>query len=331
MKLSVVIPLYNAEKYISTCLDSVLNQNISKSVYEIVIVNDGSKDNSLQKVEEYAKKHSNISIYNQKNSGVAKARNIGVEKAKGTFIYFLDADDYIASNTFEIFIDKLNDDIDLVAFIAIQTNKTDLNEIQKNEINNTSNEIIEGVDFIEKYGFKDAVGWFMVRKQFLLDKNLQYLEGKMLEDISFNIKLLTKVKRVLYLPIDVYRYVNRENSIMTKTNAKHFKKIISDYERILIELEEQVEKFEVDNAGAAERLRGKRGIYHFFLFMRLMRSDLSINEIDKSINRYKKMGLYPLRQYSNSHKIKTLISIFNRKYLFYPFLKIYRLFSKRAI
>ena len=331
MKLSVIIPLYNSEKYVSKCLDSLVNQNISEDIYEIVIVNDGSKDNSLLVAEEYAQKYSNITIYSQENKGVAAARNQGVIKANGEFIFFVDSDDYLALNTFETIIKELEKDIDLLTFISIQTSRTDLDDTQKNEVNVVSEEIIDGTDFIAKYGFKDAIGWFIIRKEFLVKENMVYLEGKMLEDISFNIKLLTIVNKVLYLPLDVYRYVSRENSIMTKKNALHFKNIISDYERVLLELETQIQKFSSTKINVVNQLRKKQNIYHFYLFMRLMRSSMSITEINKNINHYKKIKLHPLRYYSKSIKVKSLIFIFNKKFFFFPFIRVYRLFSKRAI
>jgi glycosyltransferase involved in cell wall biosynthesis len=223
MKLSIIIPLYNSEKYVSECLDSLVIQNLSKNEFEIVVINDGSKDNSLQLVETYVEKHSNIIVYSQENKGVAAARNLGIEKSNGEYLFFVDSDDYIAANTLKVLIDNLVDNIDLLAFKSIQTIDTSLHQTSTNIDLLPDKKIIDGIGFIAEYGFNDAIGWFIVKKEFLINLNLFYLENRMLEDISFNIDLLSQVKKVIFIPIDVYRYVSRQNSIMTRRNGNHFK------------------------------------------------------------------------------------------------------------
>lgn len=96
--MSVVVPVYNTEKYIANCLDSLLNQDIGKNEYEIICINDGSTDNSLAILQEYAEKHENIVLIDKPNGGVAAARNLGMEKARGEYIWFVDADDWVARN-----------------------------------------------------------------------------------------------------------------------------------------------------------------------------------------------------------------------------------------
>ena len=97
-KISVIIPVYNGEKYIQRCVDSVLNQTYSD--IEIIVINDGSTDNT----ENILKSYSNIVLINKENEGVSKARNTGLSLAKGDYVYFCDADDYLEKNAFEILI-----------------------------------------------------------------------------------------------------------------------------------------------------------------------------------------------------------------------------------
>lgn len=105
--VSVVIPIYNTEKFLAKCLDSVINQTFK--YLEIICINDGSPDNSLQILEEYQKKYDRIKIINQNNQGVSAARNNGIENANGEYIFFLDSDDYIDLNFFEIFYKNAKD------------------------------------------------------------------------------------------------------------------------------------------------------------------------------------------------------------------------------
>lgn len=98
MFLSFVVPVYNTEKYLPECLDSLLEQDIPKEEYEIICVNDGSTDNSLEILHAYQEKFPNIVVIDKENSGVAMARNAGMDAAKGDYIWFVDSDDFIQMN-----------------------------------------------------------------------------------------------------------------------------------------------------------------------------------------------------------------------------------------
>ncbi|CAD0142205.1 glycosyltransferase family 2 protein [Streptococcus thermophilus] len=114
MKYSVIIPVYNVEKYIDRCLKSIISQNYDD--LEIIVVDNGSTDSSGSICDTYANEHSNISVYHIENHGVGSARNFGLSKARGEFIYFVDSDDYLVGNLFAEFEDKLTPDLDLLVF-----------------------------------------------------------------------------------------------------------------------------------------------------------------------------------------------------------------------
>ena len=98
MKVSVIVPVYNVEKYLAKCLDSLINQEFFN--YEIIVVNDGSTDNSQEIIEEYAKRYDIIKDVFKKNGGLSSARNYGLEKASGKYITFVDSDDYVDENMY---------------------------------------------------------------------------------------------------------------------------------------------------------------------------------------------------------------------------------------
>lgn len=124
--ISVIIPLYNSAFTITRCLDSVLDQSHQDTSYEIIVVNDGSTDNSPEIVEKYImenkKTNYNFFLINQANSGVSKARNAGLKVAKGEYIAFLDSDDYWLSNKIKVQLNYFNDEIDFVC--ALRNNDT---------------------------------------------------------------------------------------------------------------------------------------------------------------------------------------------------------------
>lgn len=105
MVFSIIIPVYNVERYLRQCLDSCLDQDIPKSEYEIIIVNDGSPDNSQVIINEYALLYDNICVINKSNGGLSTARNAGLSIAKGNFIWFVDSDDSIVSNSLKYIYD----------------------------------------------------------------------------------------------------------------------------------------------------------------------------------------------------------------------------------
>ena len=120
MKWSIIIPVYNVEQYLSKCLDSVLRQGWEENEYEVLLVNDGSKDRSLSICEQYAEKHNNFRIINQENAGVSAARNNGIEHAQGEFVGFLDSDDYLLDNGYSLATCPFNNrtDIDIIHFYS---------------------------------------------------------------------------------------------------------------------------------------------------------------------------------------------------------------------
>ena len=100
IKISIIIPVYNVENYISQCLKSLLNQGVDEHTIEILVIDDGSKDNSIKIAKEFQKLHLCIKIYTQENGGVGSARNKGIDLANGEYIYFIDPDDYLVDNGF---------------------------------------------------------------------------------------------------------------------------------------------------------------------------------------------------------------------------------------
>lgn len=118
MNLSIIIPIYNVEKYLSDCLNSVINQKKSDLTYEIIIVNDGTPDNSLKIAEDYAKSHNNITIISQENQGLGGARNTGLKAASGDYVWFIDSDDWINLNSLLILEPFLKLQLDAITFGA---------------------------------------------------------------------------------------------------------------------------------------------------------------------------------------------------------------------
>ncbi|MGT2885453.1 glycosyltransferase family 2 protein [Streptococcus macedonicus] len=178
MKYSVIIPVYNVEKYIDRCLKSIISQNYDD--LEIIVVDNGSTDSSGSICDTYANKHSNISVHHIENHGVGSARNFGLSKARGEFIYFVDSDDYLVGNLFAEFEDKLTPDLDLLVFSYYNSFEQEMTE------KNRTKKILPYNGSYDKYDFskifKDLflsdmlyTVWNKIyRREFLLENNLSF-------------------------------------------------------------------------------------------------------------------------------------------------------------
>lgn len=113
-KISVIIPVYNAEKYLSRCIDSILNQSFTD--FELLLVNDGSDDHSGEICDDYAKKYSRVKVFHKENGGVSSARNLGLINACGEWITFVDADDYLIVDGLQRYINEINENVDLIIY-----------------------------------------------------------------------------------------------------------------------------------------------------------------------------------------------------------------------
>ena len=218
MKISLIIPVYNVEKYIKECLDSVACQ-IKKNV-EIIIVDDGTKDNSGVICDEYARKYNFIKVIHKENEGVSVARNTALEKAVGEYIMFLDSDDKLSNGIIEKVLNLIKIEEDLYTF--------GYDEIDENGIEITSKKgmLKEGEynkqDFLKKYyknhkNFPWAIWQNVFKRKIVVENNVRFPVGiKAAEDTDFYLTYLKYVEKIKFIekPIIQYR-VNRSGSAMT--------------------------------------------------------------------------------------------------------------------
>lgn len=219
--VSVIVPCYNVVKYLSRCLDSIINQTFKST--EIICVNDGSTDNTLELLKNYAQKDSRIKIINKINGGLSSARNEGALESHGFFINFIDSDDWIEETTIEKAIAKMTGNIDLVCYGAELVNEG----LDKNNQN-----IIVGNQYhkIKIIGEKTAsvdnilnstyTVWNKLFKKAILDKYaIKFAVGRLFEDNDFSIMYMVHCRNIYYLGDYLYHYVQRPNSIMEKVRA----------------------------------------------------------------------------------------------------------------
>ena len=145
IKLSIIVPIYNVEKYIRTCIESIFNQGLSDDDFELILVNDGTPDKSLEVISDIIQTHKNIILINQSNQGPSIARNKGIQKATGKYLYFIDSDDSLIENSLPFIIEE----IDKTEFDIIVA---DFFEMLKSNINKDNIKIPKHIKISEKEG-----------------------------------------------------------------------------------------------------------------------------------------------------------------------------------
>lgn len=213
MMLTIIIPVYNVEKYITRCLDSILNQDFIN--FEVILINDGSTDNSLQICKHYKSIDDRIKVFSQENSGVSVARNRGIEMASGQWLCFIDGDDFIEKNILTDLINIVNtNNIDCViakAFIKSGNQKLKEKYPLKNSIINKN---FKGLDLAINEGyFRGSIWSVLYKKELLLNNNILFPTGiKNGEDTIFFSKILMYAQNIHISPLEFYNVYEREGS-----------------------------------------------------------------------------------------------------------------------
>ena len=205
MKVSVIVPVYNVEKYLEKCLDSLVNQDFSD--YEIIIVNDGSLDKSDKIIGKYVDRYSNIKAFNKENGGLSSARNYGLQYASGEYISFVDSDDYVERNFLKVMYKKaLEDKSDIVV--------CEFNYVYDNgDIVRSYSNLDYTTDPSRKYLLTPPMAPIRLIKKDLLEK-IRFQEGIFYEDLQLCPKLVLYTKKISFVNDALYNYLMRDGSIM---------------------------------------------------------------------------------------------------------------------
>jgi len=223
--ISVIIPVYNLEDYIGKCIESVLSQTYDK--LEIIIVNDGSSDDSKKICESYLQKDKRIKLVNKENGGVSSARNTALSMATGTYIGFVDGDDYIEPDFFQTLYNIITQngaDISMVSFNRVKNDTITPPFVQKKEVNTLR--IYDQFESLKFLFIDQEIQSHLWNKLFKAElfNGLSFPVGMLFEDVSIMYKIFKKINRLVYLKTPKYNYVFREASIM---NHKDFSKNVN--------------------------------------------------------------------------------------------------------
>lgn len=305
MKFSIIIPIYNVENYLKKCLDSVVNQTYKN--FEVIAVIDKCDDDSENIAEKYIKRYNWIKIYKE-HTGLAKARNIGIQKATGDYIVLLDSDDYLENNFLETINKALSDKPDILRF-QVRDIIND-QKVEHNEIGFDSTTGTEAFNKIIRYHYIENAWAYVYKRDYFIKNNFKYMDNCIAEDYGLTPLVIVKAKTIKSISYIGYNYVQRSNSLMSNTDySKKIKKMEdmlkqSDYEK------EQIQN--IQNIESVLRFLDNSLIYYSTTLK--YKDYKKYNKILKKKNCYKHQIENGLKS-----KIRSLI-IKTNSYLFYNYL-----------
>src|SRR5690606_20352778 len=295
MKLSIIIALYNTEKYIEKCIRSVYVANtMSIEEFEVLVINDGSKDNSETIVKRLQNEFANLQLITKENGGQSTARNIGFKKARGKFLFCLDSDDSLNAKVLINALEyAIHTELDM---LPIFFQRFDENGIKLNEKRDNYPLLhipITGPEFLCKYVISGSMWRYLYKTSIVHENNLYLTEGIYHEDEEFIVKFLSYSTRIAYQRHYVYNHIVRGDSTVNKKERKHRIKLLNDLLVVVENLSIHRTLFLKDSfeyRGISKKLEQ----LIITIFLRLKNEGFEYKDVQFFIDRLISLGLYPI-------------------------------------
>lgn len=293
MWLSYIIPLYNCGPWISECLDSLLRQGLEEELYEVIVVNDGSTDDGPAIVEQYCRKYPNFRLVNQENQGVGSARNRGIDEAQGEYLWFVDADDWIATGGGKLLYDIYMENNRNTAIYMFKYHCVSNEKIKDNGIKNK-----DGIDYkgnVLKYcqskNFIYPCNNKLIPKLLITKSNLRFPPYMIDEDILFviNLYLSAQDAQIVETGMDIYMVRPRINSITRNQETEHRERLLYDRIKAIIAFEQIISKENVPKC-FVDAIRKRNNGIKLLLVLQSLPYRLYAQLLQKACNE----GLYPI-------------------------------------
>lgn len=268
-KISIIVPVYNSEKTLAKCIDSILNQTFQD--FELILINDNSSDNSLKICEEYTKKDLRVKVINhEKNLGVSAARNSGLDIAIGEYIGFVDSDDYIEQKMYEILYKNITSDDNIDISVC------NINNFDNKKENKINKKVILNSKICMKYLFSGKLLSLYIFNKLYKKKlfdNIRFPVGKIFEDTIITPQIFHCADKIVYNTQKLYNYVKNTESITHNINKSKYKNII-DSGKFVLKFSKKYYPEYINEA-----------YYRYFwsysyVFDNMIKSDLSNTDID---------------------------------------------------
>ena len=295
IKVSIIVPVYGVEKYIDKCLDSLVNQTLKD--IEIIVVNDGSLDNSQKIVDKYVKKYPKmVKSYIKKNGGQGSARNFGIKHSIGEYIGYVDSDDYVELDMYE----KLYKKAKSKKYEIVVCGNYNVKEDYSSKIEDVF--VSSYQTNLENSMFGKIAVWNKIyKRELIVDNNLLFAENMWYEDLAFTIKAILNAKMIGFIDEPLYNYLIREGSTMNNSKVKRNLEILMAFDDILYYVRENRYKQHIDKI---EFL----AIDHIYIstIVRIIRAEVDNELKNETIETILKYMNDNFPNYENNKYIKTL-------------------------
>ena len=290
--LTYIIPVYNTERYVLRCLQSIVNQQLWPDDYEVLVVDDGSTDGSRAVVEAFAAKHRQVKLLTQQNAGVSAARNLAMDNARGRYLMFVDSDDRLGDDVIHRLVQRaIDDDLDVLSF------NYECEDAQGNvlphsrEDNYATTPVVTGYDFLQVHSMTPYVWRFLLRREYLQQGGWRFDPSLIVcEDGALIARFLLNAPRMAHEDTIAYCYVNRSDSAMHNPDKEHLRRRVFSQVDAAASINATARQFEA-KAGhpAPASVDGVRNVYLYFS----MTKALTCGMVDEVLDRISKAGLYP--------------------------------------
>lgn len=315
IEISFIIPAYNVETYIGRCLDSIFNQNVDATLYEVIVIDDGSTDGTLNLLNKYATKYSNLNVTSQENKGVSAARNHGIALAKGEYLWFVDSDDYIKENSVQHLIDIVQNTKPSILYFSYIIKNINGTFIPASPQPVSKNILLDGKTAL-KMGFFPTSVWLALWKR----ENINHLQLrfntdiKYAEDSLFSFYALSQSNNIIFVDNEFYIYVKRDGSATTLDQSERvIQQKLNDIE-VIKSIKNLAKKYENSDKELSLLISTHSEKILFGLVFSLYRNRkewkaLGVNK--DVIKNLKEEGLYPMKGPFDSWKKRLACLLLN--------------------
>lgn len=327
MLLSIIIPVYNAELYISDCINSIYSSQDVLPPHETIIIDDGSTDNSLNILKKIAVENDYIKLIEQENKGVSQTRNLGLQMASGTYIILLDADDMINGKLlFQLtkYLERNEVSLGLYGFKVVPENYNYLNFISERELILNQSEIKfyeDGYEQIASNWFQGESWQMIFHKKIIIDNSLFFPNVVSSEDINFTLSTILNARKVLRYSGILYFYRHHSSSAVRNRNKLH---LLKANEGMLVAIKSMIstinnlQKTNIHYTLTKQKIENSLNQLIFNLMQRVVRFSLPYKVLSANIEILKKYNCYPISEFpvsSNSKMLRLIMLIINNEKL----------------
>ncbi len=290
--LTYIIPVYNTERYVLRCLQSIVNQQLWPDDYEVLVIDDGSTDGSRAVVEAFAAEHRQVKLLAQQNAGVSAARNLAMDNARGRYLMFVDSDDRLGDDVIHRLVQRaIDDELDVLSF------NYECEDAQGNvlphsrEDNYATTPVVTGYDFLQAHSMTPYVWRFLLRREYLQQGGWRFDPSLIVcEDGALIARFLLNAPRMAHEDTIAYCYVNRSDSAMHNPDKEHLRRRVFSQVDAAVSINATARQFEAQTGQPAPAsVDGVRNVYLFFS----MTKALTCGMVDEVLDRIGKAGLYP--------------------------------------